>query len=166
MDIASPQPIDLMFENHFRWLCNRLRGQLGCTFSAEDVASETFAQVLALPPATAIKEPRALLTTIAQRLVYDIWRRRDLERAYLELLAAMPEQSQPSPEESALVLQSLLAVERLLDGLSTNARAAFLYSQVDGMTYAEIAAKLKVSTARVQQYVAQGLLCCYAATST
>ena len=54
-------------------------------------------------------------------------------------------------------------IDRLLDGLSSKARAAFLSSQLDGLTYAQIAAELGVSVTRVHQYVVQGLTACYRA---
>ena len=68
---------------------------------------------------------------------------------------------EPSAEERALTMESLLAIDSLLDGLSPRARTAFLCSQLDGMKYADIADLLDVSTIRVRQYVAKGLkLCC------
>jgi len=67
----------------------------------------------------------------------------------------------PSPEEHWVVMEALMAVDQLLDGLSSKARAAFLYSQIDGLTYACIAEELGVSVTRVHQYVVQGLTACY-----
>ncbi|MNY46243.1 putative RNA polymerase sigma factor FecI [compost metagenome] len=51
----------------------------------------------------------------------------------------------------------------MLDGLSAKARAAFLYSQIDGLTHKEIATALGVSVSMVRQYIAQALQRCYAA---
>lgn len=155
------QVLHRLFGEHHGWLLGRLQMRLGCRHDAADMAAETFVQVVALAEPQAIREPRALLTTIAKRLVYASWRLRDLERAYLEALALQPEALEPSPEERALAMESLLAIDALLDGLSPKARAAFFYSQLDGMKYADIAALLGVSTIRVRQYVAKGLkLCC------
>ncbi len=155
------QVLHRLFGEHHGWLLGRLHARLGCRHDAADMAAETFVQVVALPDPQAIREPRALLTTIAKRLIYASWRRRDLERAYLEALALQPEALEPSPEERALVMETLLTLDALLDGLSPKARAAFFYSQLDGMKYADIAAILGVSTIRVRQYAAKGLtLCC------
>ncbi len=155
--------IGQMFKKDYQWLCACVARVLGCHHSAQDIASETFLRVLALPDPTAIREPRALLTTIARRLVYEGWRRQDLERAYLESLALAPPPVHPSPEERALLIEALLAVDRLLDGLSAKAKAAFLYHQLDGLTYAEIGHCLGVSTSRVQQYMAEAFKRCYLA---
>lgn len=150
-----------LFGDHHGWLFDRLRARLGCPSDAADMASETFAQVVALEDPHTIREPRALLTTIAKRLIYASWRRRDLERAYLEALALEPEQYAPSAEQQALAVEALIEIDRLLEGLSSKARAAFLYSQLDGMTYADIARELGVSAPRVHQYVVQGLRVCF-----
>jgi RNA polymerase sigma factor (sigma-70 family) len=158
------QLLHRMFGEHHGWLLGRLRLRLGCRHDAADMAAEAFAQVVALPDPHGIREPRALLSTIAKRLIFASWRRRDLERAYLEALAAEPEPLAASAEDHYLVMEALMEIDRLLDGLSTRARAAFLSSQLDGLTYAHIAAELGVSVTRVHQYVVQGLkACCRAA---
>ncbi|ACO78456.1 RNA polymerase sigma factor, ECF subfamily [Azotobacter vinelandii CA] len=157
------QVLHRLFGEHHGWLFGRLRARLGCAHDAADIASETFTQVVALDDPGAIREPRALLTTIAKRLIYASWRRRDLERAYLEVLAQQPEAVQPSPEETVLALEALAAIDQLLDGLSPKARAAFLYSQLEGLNYTEIASRLGVSVTRVHQYVVKGLTTCYLA---
>lgn len=158
------QEVHALYSDHHGWLHAWLRRQLGCTHSAADVAHDVFVRMLGRPDALKdLREPRAYLTTIARRLVFDSWRRRDLEQAYLAELAVLPEQAFPSAEERALVLETLLAIDRLLDGLSDKARRAFLMSQLDGMTYKEIAVELKVSASRVRQYMAQAMARCYAA---
>ncbi|MEB0223739.1 sigma-70 family RNA polymerase sigma factor [Pseudomonas sp. 10S4] len=155
--------IGQMFQKDYQWLCTSVSRTLGCYHSAQDIASETFLRVLALPDPLAIREPRALLTTIARRLVYEGWRRQDLERAYLESLALAPALVHPSPEERVLVIEALLAVDRLLNGLSAKAKSAFLYHQLDALTYSEIGERLGVSTSRVQQYMADAFKRCYQA---
>lgn len=152
---ARTQLIDQWFRAEYRWLRAWVRKDTGCTHSAEDIASETFVQVLGLRDVLAVRAPRALLSTIARRLIYEGWRRRDLEKAYLESLAVQEHGYHPSPEEQALIIEALCTVDRLLDGLSPNAKSAFLFHQLDGMTYAEIAEHLGVSPSRVQQYMAQ-----------
>lgn len=150
------------FRQHYAWLAGRM-GVRRAAVSAEDLASEAFAQLLQMPDWQGTREPRALLTTIAQRLLYDIWRRRDLELAYQAWAAAQPEATLPSPEERALVLEALATIDRLLDGLPVKARTAFLYSQLDGLTYPEIAGRLNVSVRMVQKYMTQAMRLCYLA---
>jgi RNA polymerase sigma-70 factor (ECF subfamily) len=47
--------------------------------------------------------------------------------------------------------------------LSAKAKAAFLYHQLDGLTYSEIGERLGVSTSRVQQYMVEAFKRCYQA---
>lgn len=165
LSLAHANFLTDVFHRDHRWLLDRLRHRLGCRAGAEDAASEVFVRLAALPDIQAIREPRALITTIAQRVVYDTWRRRDLEQAYLNALAHQPEQLHPSPEDRAILMEALIAVDRALAGLSAKARQAFLYSQLDGMTYAEIAQQLSVSASMVRVYMAQALHRCYQASA-
>jgi len=163
---ARADLLSLVFRSDYRWLTDRVRRHLGCPFGAEDVASEAFAQLAASPDLLGVREPRALLTTIARRVMYEGWRRRELERAYLAALSLAPEAVQCSPEERALVLEALVAVDKALDGLAPKARAAFLMNQLDGLTYAEIGQRLGVSASMVRQYMAKALRQCYLAVAS
>lgn len=153
--------LTLIFHSDYRWLTDKLRRRIYHGTDAEDIASEAFVRLAAIPELLNIREPRAMLTTLAQRVLYESWRRRDLERAYLNALASSPQICHPSPEEQELALESLLTIDRALDDLSTNARKAFLFNQLDGMTYAEIAKELNVSVSMVRKYVAKALTNCY-----
>ena len=43
----------------------------------------------------------------------------------------------------------------MLDGLNVKAREAFLLSQLEGLTYADIASRLAVSVSSVKKYIAK-----------
>jgi len=149
-----------IYQQHYRWLCTRLSYRTGCPDSAEDIAAETFLKVWTLPDPSAIREPRALLTTIAYRLLYERWRRRDLEHAHLQHLAGVPQALHPSPQEQLILIESLLAIERRLD-VSGHAKAVFVHRQLDGMTYAQISARLGLSLGRIHQLMTLALHCCH-----
>ena len=144
------------------WLLGRLYSRLRNLEDAEDVVGDTFVQLIQPPRLAYGREPRALIITIAKRLVWKLWRRRELEAAWLESLFHQGEQFVPSPQEQLATLQTLQHVDQMLDGLSAKARAAFLYSQLDGLPHKEIAAALGVSVSMVRQYIAQALQRCYA----
>ncbi|MFD2644368.1 sigma-70 family RNA polymerase sigma factor [Pseudomonas japonica] len=160
-NLLKQQTVTRIFQQHYLWLCSRLAFRTGCNHSAEDIAAETFLRVWMLPDPTAIREPRALLTTIAQRLMYETWRRRDLEKAYLQSLSLVPEELHPSPQEQLMLIQSLVAIDRLLEGLSRQARSVFVLSQLEGLTYVQIQQRLGLSLGRIHQLMAQALRCCY-----
>jgi len=149
--------LERLFVDNYAWLRDRLRKHTASVHAAEDAASETFLQLAQHRNLEEVREPRALLTTIAKRVLFDSWRRRDLEQAYLESMAAVPRAAHPSAEEHAIVVEALLAADAALRSLSAKARLAFLYSQLDGWTYAEIARELKVSASMVRQYMSRAL---------
>ncbi|MCU1789085.1 sigma-70 family RNA polymerase sigma factor [Pectobacterium polaris] len=162
--VTKPDLLSLIFRSDYRWLTEKLRRRITYGCEAEDVASEAFLRLASLPNLANVQEPRAMLTTLAKRVLYENWRRRDLEKAYLTALASKPEFHHPSPEEQQILIEALFTIDQALDGLSTKARKAFLFSQLDGMTYAEIAEQLDVSASMVRKYIAKALTNCYLAT--
>lgn len=163
-DYPAKNDVQTLYVDHHGWLKNWLAKKLGCSHQAAELAHDTFVRLLTRPCSP--DQPRAYLLTIARRLVFDNWRRRDLERAWLEELARYPEAVTPSEEERAIVMETLMAIDSLLDGLSAKARQAFLMSQLEGYTYANIAAELGVSISRVRQYMTQALTRCYLAAAS
>lgn len=147
---------------HHGWLRGWLHRRLGHAGDAADFAHDTYLRVIESRTALAdIREPRAFLTTLAQRVMVSHFRRREVERAYLDALAQSPEELAPSPEERAIVLETLFEIDRLLDSLPPKVRTAFLWAQLDGLPYAEIAERLGVSLSSVKQYMARAIRHCY-----
>ncbi|PAJ82577.1 sigma-70 family RNA polymerase sigma factor [Burkholderia ubonensis] len=153
--------IDSLYVGHHAWLRGWLSRKLGCAHRAADLAHDTFMRLLARDEPIAADEPRAFLATVAQRVLYNHWRREQLERAYLDALAQRPEAHAPTPEARAVVLETLLEIDRLLDGLPLAAKRAFLLSQLDGLTQAEIAAELDVSLSTVKRYLVKAGTQCF-----
>ncbi|MFC6336706.1 sigma-70 family RNA polymerase sigma factor [Pseudomonas sp. CCM 7891] len=160
--MPSPEyALQTLYSNHHGWLNIWLRSRLGNAADAADLAQDTFVRLLQKTERLELKAPRAFLRTIARGLVIDHWRREEIERAYLEALAHLPEGQVPSTEDRALVLELLEGIARLLDGLKPKVRKAFLLAQCDGLTYKEIAAQMDVSLRSVERYVAEALYHCY-----
>ncbi|THU05076.1 sigma-70 family RNA polymerase sigma factor [Lampropedia puyangensis] len=165
MPAAATNLADL-YTDHHQWLQQWLRRRLGNAADAADMAHDTFVRILSKRQsgmlAQPLHEPRAYLSTIARGLVIDHWRRRELEQAWLQTLAALPEEAMPAPEVRLQALQALMEIDRLLHTLKPKVRSAFLLAQLDGLTCPQIAKHLGVSLATAERYVAQGLRACYA----
>ena len=155
--------VGALYRDHRGWLLAWLRRNVACPQRAEDLSQDTFVRLLGRDELNTPREPRAFLVAIAKGLLFDYFRRAALEQAYLTELMLIPEAEHPSPEEQHLILEDLKAIDRLLGKLSSKARAAFLYSRLDGLSHAQIAERLGVSVPRVRQYLAQGIRQCYIA---
>ena len=160
---TDTQDVQDLYVRHHGWLCAWLRGRVGDVHDTADLAQDVFTRLLARAPLPTLAQPRAYLSTIARGLVVDHWRRRSLERAWLETLATLPEASAPSPESRLMFLQALLEIDRLLDQLRPIERSAFLLAQLDGLTCPQIATHLGLSVSTVERYIGKALRCCYAA---
>lgn len=167
---AWPPDAGTFYGQHHGWLLGWLRKKLGCGHHAADLAQDTFLRVLITPRADgcnraqqllpALREPRAYLTTVARRLLIDHYRRQSLEQAWLATLAQLPAPASPSAEERLLILETLHQIDAMLDGLGAKVRTAFLLSQLEGMAYADIAARLNISERTVKRYMVQAFEQC------
>ena len=161
MSSVSSSAIAELYFDHHHWLQGWLRKKLGCPHHAADLAHDTFMRLLRPGERAAeARAPRAYLATIARGLLIDHWRRQDIERAWLDTLAALPEPLAPSPEARALLLETLLRIDALLDQLPPRVREAFLLAQLDGLTYREIGAQLGVGERMVKKYMARAMAHC------
>lgn len=149
-----------LYAAHHSWLQEWLRRRLGCRHDAADLAHDTFVRVLAGRNKGVLREPRAFLTTLAQRTLFSFWRRRDLERAYLDSLQWLPTAGVPSEESKAIVVEALVHIDSVLHRLPAKARQAFLYSQLDELNYAQIAQRVGVSVMTVRRYMKQAITLC------
>lgn len=153
--------VEALYNDHHHWLTGWLRRKLGCPESAADLAQDTFIRLLSAREAPTLNEPRAFLVTVAKRVLFNFYRRQDLERAYLDALAQMPQHVAPSEEDRAIILQTLVELDQLLDGLPVQVKRAFLLAQLDGLTYAQIGAQLGISIATVKRHLTKAALRCY-----
>jgi RNA polymerase sigma factor (sigma-70 family) len=124
--IVGKSVVQTLYSTHHHWLNTWLRSRLGNAADAADLAQDTFVRLLQKTDRFELKAPRAFLRTIARGLVIDHWRREEIERAYLESIAHLPQALAPSAEAHALVLELLEEIARLLDGLKPEVRKAFL----------------------------------------
>ena len=152
-EFVLQQQIEDLYIDHHGWLQGWLRRKLGDSFVAADLAQDTFVSVIGGGCATDIREPRPFLATIARRLMAHRHRRQLLETAYLEMLASLPQALVPSPEAQLAAIEVLQQLDQALNGLSPQAREAFLLAHLHGLSYAEIAQRLAVSASSVKQYL-------------
>lgn len=158
---TSPDCVGSLYQNHHVWLTNWLRRKLGNQHDAADLAHDTFVRIMQSRILATLREPRNYLTTVAHGLVVDLWRRRALEKAYLETLDTLPIQHHPSAEAQALIQEQLIRLDHMLSGIGHKAKQAFLLSMIEGASYPTIARRLNISERTVGNYLAKAMeRCC------
>lgn len=162
MSSASSSAVAELYVDHHNWLKGWLRRKLGDTHQAADLAHDTFVRLMSGQRASFGAEPRALLTHIAKGLVVDHWRRQDIERAYLEAVAYLPEPQVPSVESQFLIIEALLRVDAMLASLQGRTREIFLLAQLDGLTLQEISERTHTPVITVRRHIHKALLACVA----
>lgn len=155
-----PSQIDALYSEHHGWLRAWLRKKLGNSFDAADLAHDTFLRVLSSGRPVSGEQPRALLAHIAKGIVIDFWRRQDVERAYADAVALLPQQQAPSEEERLLIVEALLRLDAMLKSMAGPTREVFLLAQVEELPYAEIAARLDISLATVNRHMRKAYVAC------
>lgn len=156
--------LGLLYRTHHSWLHGWLIRRIGCRDNAADLAQDTFVRLLKSRQSSPLREPRAYLSSIARGLMIDQYRRRELERAYLESVTLLPQHEVPSEESRLMILDALERIDRIdrmLGTLKPRVRQAFLLARLDGLTCAQIAEKLGVSRATVERDLATALQHCY-----
>lgn len=159
-------PFHLLYVEHHHWLRSWLARRLHSHADAADLTHDTFLRTLTSPHLGQLDEPRAFLCMVAKRVLYTFWRRGELERAYLEALAGLPEHSVPCEETLALLREALEAVDNLLAGLPAKVRHAFLLNRLEGLSHQQIADQLQVSLSSVERWIRRAVTHCYLARLT
>lgn len=127
----------------------RLCAHLVDAASAEDLAQETYARALKSLPGYRGDAPfRLWLPGIARRTCADALRGRTRRRALLGRLASAPVEHAPPAVDG-------VAEHQLLAALTPDRRAAFVLTQLLGLSYAEAAEACEVPVGTIRSRVAR-----------
>ena len=161
LDYKSSPSVEALYNDHHTWLRDWLRRRLGNAVDAADLAQDTFLRLLLKPcHFNNFLDARAYLRTTAYHLCVDLWRRREIEQAWLDVLSTQPGNRVPSTEHQAIVLEALYEIDAMLRSLPSKAANAFILAVACGMTDKEVAKELGVSDRMVRKYIAQTMLHC------
>jgi RNA polymerase sigma factor (sigma-70 family) len=153
------EEVQALYRNHYRWLSRRLTGKIGCAHSAADLAHDAFVRLLGRATPLALREPRAFLATIARSLACNHWRHERIRHDYVAAHAHLSDPLAASPENHALLLETVREIELLLESLPAATRRAFLLARCEGASHAEISARLHVSISTVKRHLARAGAC-------
>lgn len=156
----TQQTLEILYREHHSWLWQWIKSRLDCDDEARDLTQETFIKLLVQNRAEDLRAPKAYLSSIARGLLIDVFRRRSVEKAYLDALTLQPEQHAISPELQHSIFETLMEIDQLLDSMSERGRQIFLMAQLDGLSYAEISRRLDISVNTVRKHFIRAMTQC------
>jgi RNA polymerase sigma-19 factor, ECF subfamily len=140
-----------------RFLGRRVRNRV----DARDVAQEAYVRLLRLDRKELIRDPQPYVYRLAANLVHEFELKRRTDDARLMRWTQDRALDDPVPIEARAEAVTLRArIDDALDQLTPNCRAVLVLHRRDGLTYDEIAARLKISPSMVKKYLATGLRLC------
>lgn len=144
-------------------LVRSFAARTGSRERAEDVVQDLYVrlQTLTEDAAAEVQNPVAFLYRIGGNLVLDGVRQGKRTAARdkawtqegVEIVGGVSIADQPSPEDAAWARLKLDQVSRTLENAAPKARQAFRLHRIDGLTHAQIAERLGVSTSSVEKYL-------------
>ena len=125
----------------------------------EDVVQESFAKLIKAHAEGRVKEPKALLFTIARNTVYDLFRRNQVVQ--FESLTQNPcssvLDSKANVDESVSVREEINLLVRGVETLPARCRQVMTLRMVYGFSQKEIAQELSIAANTVKAQLAKGM---------
>ncbi len=147
------------FAEHRSALLRFLQRRLNNAALAEDLTQETWLRAAHARNVTAIDNPRGFLFSIASNLAIDhqrhVGHRIELQ-ATAEVVEAVADR-QPSPENVVLYRSEFARLVRVVEGLSPRCREVFILGKFEGLSLAEIGARLGISRNTVVTHMVHAL---------
>jgi RNA polymerase sigma-70 factor (ECF subfamily) len=145
-------------------LLTYLRKRLGDRELASDLTQEAILRMMKSPTAAEIEDRRAMLFRIAHNLVLE--HRRSEYRHHSSQHVSIDEVAPIRTDHPAMeeMLDASQAIDQLLtrtiSQLPPKCRLAFMLNRFDGLTYPQVAARMRISTKMVEKHVARALAAC------
>lgn len=154
--------IEQLFCRHRRELARSLYKIVRCEETAADLCQETYLRLINLAKHTAVAYPRALLHRTARNLAIDHLRKRQLHASYEAVDAVTDEVPSPMPsaDDAIDARQRYLLLRRAVATLAPKCRTVFLLHKAEHLSYAQIAARLNISTSAVEKHMSKALALC------
>jgi RNA polymerase sigma-70 factor (ECF subfamily) len=162
--VVGPADLDALFRRYQAELNTFALRRLRDREAAADIVQDAFVRYLAAgsSAAEAPESPRFFLWRIVGNLTIDV-ARRARRRGLLTSLDDVADRiadPQPSMERCLEGRQQLALLQRALLEMPLRSREALLLNRLNGMTHAEIGARLGVSASMVSKYIMTALRHC------
>ena len=141
-----------------------LRKRTDNASDAADMTQDVFTQWLDYRDRAKVEQPRAFLFQMARNLLRDHWRKQKVRHiAYADPADPHAEpltDEQNDPMAAAQRLQRLEQLKEVLAELSPRRREALMLHRFEGLSQAQIAERMGISTSMVEKHIAFALLHC------
>lgn len=141
-----------------------LRKRTDNASDAADMTQDVFTQWLDYRDRAKVEQPRAFLFQMARNLLRDHWRKQKVRQTAhfdpAEMDAEPIADEQNDPMAAAQRLQRLEQLKEVLAELSPRRREALMLHRFEGLSQAQIAARMGISTSMVEKHIAFALLHC------
>lgn len=159
--MADPAPPD--FGSFYRATVEPLRRylarMLGSPVDAQDISHDAYARVYESFERERVEQPRAFLYTTARRLALNQIKRRKIapvREADGDLIELAPATA-PSVERVVMARQEWAQLETAIAALPPGCRRVLLLCKVEGLSHAEIGARLGIAVSTVEKQHARAL---------
>ncbi|WP_095107078.1 RNA polymerase sigma factor [Pseudomonas sp. Irchel 3E20] len=160
----KPDPLSAeSFRGFYADILHFLRKRTDNANDAADMTQDVFAQWLDYRDRAKVEQPRAFLFQMARNLLRDHWRRQKVRHL---VHGQAPADAQPLADESTdpmaatQRLQRLEQLKAVLAELSPRRREALMLHRFEGLSQAQIAARMGISVSMVEKHIAFALLHC------
>lgn len=140
-----------------RFLGTRVRNRA----DIPDIIQEVFLRLLRVPNHEMIRAPEAYIFTIAQHVArqQSLQLAAEADRTELtDMLDELRSGADCDPDLALSASQCLAIIERNLNNLSPNVQSTFLLHKRDGLTMAEVSARLGITRPMAKKYLVKALV--------
>ena len=139
--------------------------RLNSRAEAEDLVQDLYLRLTTMEPVATVENPSALLHRNRSNLLLDRMRRQkrsgardhDWREANTTILAGREVADEPSADEVVTARQRLRAQVEAVDDLPEKTRHAFQLHKLDGLSHAETARRMGISTSTVEKHISSAL---------
>ncbi len=155
-------PLTQIFRAQYRKLLRFCRMRVKNEADAEDIVQEAFLAVKRAYPDKGVEELAPLLFTTVRNLAFNYLtsrrhRRRHDQEEIGEAEGRLACTATPTPERQLMDAERLAIVEAVIEELPPRRREALRLHRFEGLSYEEIARRLKVSPTAVKKHVARAV---------
>lgn len=153
--------LDLLLA-HYEELASFLTRRFGSPATTRDTLHDTYLRLQRIQTVPALDNPRAYLFRVASNIALDRVRvaQRDEQRLLSEDFAADKASEAPPADVTMDRQERLHLLAQAIAELPPRRREAFLLHKIDGLTHAQVAARLGMSRSMVEKHIMKAMAHC------